>query len=52
MFMLIKPKMLRENDTVCTLSLSWGGAGDEDILWRYEVGKKRLKEQFKLNVIE
>ncbi len=41
---LKKPIMLMEGDKVATISLSWGGAGDEDILWRYEVGKKRLKK--------
>ncbi|MDF2889967.1 MAG: peptidase LD-carboxypeptidase [Clostridia bacterium] len=49
---LIKPKRLQEGDKVATISLSWGGAGDEDILWRYEVGKKRLQEEFGLEVVE
>ena len=35
---------LKEGDTVALVSLSWGGAGDEDILWRYKIGKKRLKK--------
>lgn len=49
---LIKPAKLQPGDKVATISLSWGGAGDEDILWRYEVGKKRLQEEFGLEVIE
>jgi muramoyltetrapeptide carboxypeptidase LdcA involved in peptidoglycan recycling len=49
---LIKPKKLQIGDKVATISLSWGGAGDPDILWRYEIGKKRLKEIFGLEVVE
>jgi muramoyltetrapeptide carboxypeptidase LdcA involved in peptidoglycan recycling len=49
---LIKPARLQQGDKIATISLSWGGAGDEDILWRYEVGKKRLQEEFGLQVIE
>ncbi len=43
---LIKPKRLNRGDRVAAVSLSWGGAGDRDILWRYEVGKRRLTEEF------
>jgi muramoyltetrapeptide carboxypeptidase LdcA involved in peptidoglycan recycling len=49
---LIKPAKLQKGDKIATISLSWGGAGDQDILWRYEVGKKRLQEEFGLEVIE
>jgi muramoyltetrapeptide carboxypeptidase LdcA involved in peptidoglycan recycling len=49
---LIKPKRLERGDKVATVSLSWGGAGDSDILWRYKVGKKRLQEEFGLDVVE
>jgi muramoyltetrapeptide carboxypeptidase LdcA involved in peptidoglycan recycling len=49
---LIKPAKLQRGDKVATISLSWGGAGDKDILWRYEMGKKRLQEEFGLEVIE
>jgi muramoyltetrapeptide carboxypeptidase LdcA involved in peptidoglycan recycling len=49
---LIKPAKLQPGDKVATISLSWGGAGDKDILWRYKVGKKRLQEEFGLEVIE
>jgi muramoyltetrapeptide carboxypeptidase LdcA involved in peptidoglycan recycling len=47
---LIKPKSLKQGDTVATISLSWGGAGE--ILHRYEIGKRRLREVFGLNVVE
>lgn len=49
---LIKPQKLQSGDRVATISLSWGGAGDEDIRWRYEQGKKRLQEEFGLEVVE
>lgn len=49
---LIKPQKLSRGDKVATVSLSWGGAGDSDILWRYNIGKKRLEDEFGLNVVE
>lgn len=49
---LIKPNKLQKGDRVATISLSWGGAGDEEILWRYEQGKKRLEDVFGLEVVE
>ncbi len=49
---LTKPTKLNRGDKVATISLSWGGAGDSDILWRYEVGKRRLQEEFGLEVRE
>ena len=49
---LIKPQKLKKGDTVAAVSLSWGGAGDNDLLWRYELGKKRLHDVFGLNIIE
>lgn len=48
---LIKPSMLKPGDKVATISLSWGGAGDSDILWRYNIGKKRLREEFGLRLL-
>lgn len=36
---LIKPLALKKGDKVSTISLSWGGAGNPEILWRYEQGK-------------
>ncbi|WP_144511859.1 S66 peptidase family protein [Bacillus sp. FJAT-22090] len=49
--MLIKPKMLREGDKVATISLSWGGAGEPDLKWRYEQGVERLEKVFGLEVV-
>lgn len=49
---LIKPERLKAGDTVATVSLSSGCAGDKDLLWRYEKGKRRLEEQFGLKVVE
>ena len=52
MLNLIKPSALKRGDKIATVSLSWGGAGDKEILWRYKQGKKRLQEEFGLEVIE
>lgn len=52
MLKLVKPQKLKPGDKIATVSLSWGGAGDEDFLWRYNLGKKRLEEQFGLRVVE
>lgn len=49
---LIKPRKLKKGDTIATISISGGRAGDADMLQRYNIGKKRLKEIFGLNVIE
>lgn len=50
--MVMKPRHLEKGDTVATVSLSWGGAGDSDLLWRYETGKERLQTVFGLKVVE
>ena len=52
MINLIKAKKLNKGDKVATVSPSWGGAGDEDLIWRYEQGKKRLEDVFGLEVVE
>lgn len=49
---LIVPEHLKPGDKVATVSLSWGGAGDENLRWRYETGKQRLEEIFGLEVVE
>lgn len=49
---LIKPNKLKKGDKVATVSLSWGGAGDDEILWRYNQGKERLENLFGLEVVE
>jgi len=49
---LIKPNKLSKGDKVATVSLSWGGTGDDELLWRYNLGEKRLQEEFGLEVVE
>lgn len=49
---LRKPPKLCRGDRVATVSLSCGIAGDAALRWRYEVGKKRLMEDFGLDVVE
>lgn len=48
---MIKPEKLQKGDTVAIVSLSSGTAGDELFRHRYELGKKRLEEQFGLHVV-
>ena len=43
---LIKPNKLNIGDTVATISISGGRAGDKDLNWRYQLGKKRLEDTF------
>ncbi|WP_164667274.1 S66 family peptidase [Virgibacillus doumboii] len=49
--MLIKPKKLRPGDKVATISPSWGGAGEQELRWRYEQGVERLRDMFGLEVV-
>ena len=49
---LLIPQRLRPGDRVATVSLSWGGAGDEGLRWRYDQGVKRLRDEFGLTLIE
>ncbi|MFJ7933949.1 S66 peptidase family protein [Sporosarcina sp. NPDC096371] len=49
--MLIKPEMLKAGDKVATISLSWGGAGEPDLKWRYDQGVERLRTVFQLEVV-
>jgi len=49
---LIMPDRLKKGDTVATVSLSWGGAGDEELLFRYNTGKKRIEDILGLKVVE
>lgn len=48
---LIKPKRLNAGDNIATVSISHGWAGDNNILWKYELGKKVLHDRYELNVI-
>lgn len=50
--MLKIPKMLKAGDKVATISLSWGGAGEPDLRWRYEQGIDRLRNVFGLEVVD
>ena len=43
--------MLQRGDKVATISLSWGGAGEPELRWRYEQGGERLKNVFGLEVV-
>lgn len=45
------PKALKRGDTVALISISGGRAGDEDMLYRYEIGKKRLEELWGLHAV-
>lgn len=49
---LMKPQKLRPGDTIATISLSGGRAGDPDMIERYTFGKQQLKEHFGLHVVE
>ena len=48
---LIKPKCLHYGDMIATVSVSHGWAGDIKYISTYELGRKRLKELYGLNVI-
>jgi muramoyltetrapeptide carboxypeptidase LdcA involved in peptidoglycan recycling len=49
---LMKPKKLNPGDTIATISISGGRAGDPDMIDRYYLGKRRLEEIFGLHVVE
>lgn len=49
---LIKPSLLNKGDKVAAVSLSWGGAGDEGVKWRYDVGKERIENILGLKLVE
>jgi muramoyltetrapeptide carboxypeptidase LdcA involved in peptidoglycan recycling len=49
---LIVPQHLKAGDKVATVSLSWGGAGDDVFRERYETGKRQLQETFGVEVVE
>ncbi|EUJ27443.1 microcin immunity protein [Listeria floridensis FSL S10-1187] len=51
MLNLTKPSALKRGDKVATVSLSWGGAGDTEFLWRYEQGSRRLRDLYDLEVV-
>ncbi len=49
---LLKPPRLNVGDKVATVSLSWGGAGDDVFKWRYQQGKERVENLLGLKVVE
>lgn len=49
---LIKPNKLNIGDTIATISLSGGAAGENNLLPWYNIAKGRLQEIFGLQVIE
>lgn len=48
---LVKPPKLNKGDRIAAVSLSWGGAGDPDFLWRYRLGQQRLRDVFGLELV-
>ena len=49
---LIIPSKLNEGDTVAFISISGGRAGDEDMIPRYLLGKRRFEKIFHVKVVE
>ena len=49
---LIIPSKLNEDDTVAFISISGGRAGDEDMIPRYLLGKRRFEKIFHVKVVE
>ena len=49
---LIIPSKLNEGDTVAFISISGGRAGDEDMIPRYWLGKRRFEKIFHVKVVE
>jgi len=48
---MIKPEMLQKGDKIAIVSLSSGMLGDEKFIHKYYIAKKRLEEDFGLEVI-
>ena len=48
---MIKPKCLKKGDKVAIVSLSSGLIGEEPFIHKYYLGKKRLEEEFGLEVV-
>jgi muramoyltetrapeptide carboxypeptidase LdcA involved in peptidoglycan recycling len=49
---LIIPSKLNPGDKVAFISISGGRAGDEDMLPRYMLGKRRFEKIFNVEVVE
>jgi muramoyltetrapeptide carboxypeptidase LdcA involved in peptidoglycan recycling len=48
---MIKPKRLERGDKIAIVSLSWGGLGDETLIHKFYIAKKRLEVDFGLRVV-
>lgn len=48
---MIKPKRLQKGDKVAIVSLSWGGLGDAQFIHKYYLAKRRLEQEFGLEVV-
>ena len=48
---MIKPKRLQKGDKVAIVSLSRGMLGESMFIHKYEIAKKRLEEDYSLEVI-
>ncbi len=48
---MIKPNMLQKGDKIAVVSLSSGILGDDEFIHKYYIAKKRLEEEFGLEVI-
>lgn len=48
---MIKPQKLKKGDKVAVVSLSSGMIGDKEFIHKYHLGKKRLEEEFGLEVV-
>ena len=49
---LIIPPKLNEGDTVAFISISGGRAGDEDMIPRYMLGKRRFEKIFNVKLLK
>lgn len=48
---MIKPKRLKRGDRVAIVSLSWGGLGDAQFIHKFDIAKRRLVDDFGLEVV-
>lgn len=48
---MIKPKRLKQGDKIAIVSLSWGGLGDASLIHKFNIAKKRLENDFGLEVV-
>lgn len=48
---MLKPARLKKGDKIAIVSLSWGGLGDKDLIHKYDIAKKRLENDYGLEVV-